>query len=647
MVHDDLRAAAEAEAHLMAGRLPEAEALCLTVLARTPEHPFALSLLGFVRMKQERWDEAETILRAASAFHPGNASLAATLAGFYLQRRRLGEAIEPLQRCVRLEPHVRHHRSTLVAVYEHRQFAAFSDEAKQAMLACLADDGLTHTLMSRAWWSLVRLDPGSAELLAWFASADYAAFASAATPERWAAFQGNELVCAGLRRFIVPDPLVERGVGFARRWFLEAWLASPSSPSPSASSASSPGPLQAWLPLVCTLARVCFLGEHVFATAGEDPAGLRARASRAEEVALLGCYEPLFRHPEARRLATLPVAPSPSPSASAELSFRELVRVQIHEPLKEAKIKATIPVASPIDDAISRAVQAQYEENPYPRWSTIGQVSLPAEVIAAGKGKSVLVAGCGTGREAVEAGFIFPAARVDAVDLSRTSLAYGIRQARELKAGNVFFMQGDLLHAAGLRRSYDLVIASGVLHHLREPRAGFEALLEVLRPGGALKVGLYSTRARVHVTEARDRAARAGFGPTAEGIRAFRAAVLAAPDGDPVKETLCAWDDFYTMSGCRDLVFHAEEHTFTLSEIGVLLDQLSLLVVRLDIKSPAHLAAYQQRFPDDPACTRLASWEVLEHERPNLFASMYSLWLCRADEAAMLDLGWIESTGRM
>ena len=141
--------------------------------------------------------------------------------------------------------------------------------------------------------------------------------------------------------------------------------------------------------------------------------------------------------------AASPSPPSPSsPSSpwSAEASFRELARIQIHEPLKEAKIKATIPVASPIDDAISRAVQSQYEENPYPRWSTIGQVSLPAEVIAAGKGKSVLVAGCGTGREAVEAGFIFPAARVDALDLSRTSLAYGIRQARELKAGNVFFM---------------------------------------------------------------------------------------------------------------------------------------------------------------------------------------------------------------
>jgi SAM-dependent methyltransferase len=644
MVHDDLRAAAEAEAHLVAGRLSEAEALCVAVLGRTPEHLFALSLLGFVRMKQERWDEAETILRAASAFHPANASLASTLAGFYLQRRRLGEAIDPLQRCVRLEPHVRHHRSTLVAVYEHRQFAAFSDEGKVAMLACLADEGLTHTLMSRAWWSLVRLDPESAELLAWFASADYATFASAATPQRWAAFQDNELLCAGLRRFIVPDPVVEHGVGFARRWFLESWLASPS---------PSPSPLQEWLPLVCTLARVCFLGEDVFATAGEDPTGLRARASAAGEIALLGCYEPLFRHPEARRLATLPVAASPSPSPwPAEASFRELARIQIHEPLKEAKIKATLPVASPIDDAVSRAVQAQYEENPYPRWSTIGKASLPAEVIATGKGKSVLVAGCGTGREAVEAAFIFPAARIDALDLSRTSLAYGIRQARELEAGNVFFMQGDLLQAPRLRKSYDLIIASGVLHHLREPRAGLEALLEVLRPGGALKVGLYSTRARAHVTEARARAAHGGqggigFGPTPDGIRAFRAAVLAAPDGDPVKKTLSAWDDFYSMSGCRDLVFHAEEHTFTLAEVDALLGELGLRVVRLDIKNPAHLAAYQQRFPDDPTCTRLASWEVLEDERPNLFASMYSLWLCRADEAAGLDLGWIESTGRM
>ena len=48
--------------------------------------------------------------------------------------------------------------------------------------------------------------------------------------------------------------------------------------------------------------------------------------------------------------------------------IERLLTLQLREPMEEQAIRATLPVLTPIEDPVSRAVQAQYEENPYPRW---------------------------------------------------------------------------------------------------------------------------------------------------------------------------------------------------------------------------------------------------------------------------------------
>jgi SAM-dependent methyltransferase len=263
------------------------------------------------------------------------------------------------------------------------------------------------------------------------------------------------------------------------------------------------------------------------------------------------------------------------------------------------------------------------------------------------RGKSILVAGCGTGREAVDAALIFPAARVDAIDLSRASLAYATRKAAELRVANVFFRQADILDVARLGTSFDLIVSSGVLHHMRDPVAGLRALLAVLAPGGALKIALYSTLARAAFTEAREWARRTGFVPTPQGIRDFRAAVLARPDGDLMKQRLTESYDFYSVSQCRDLVFHVEEHTFALPELAGIFRELGLSVLRVEARGPRDIDAYRARFPADAAATDLANWDIVEGENPTMFSRMYVLWLFRSHEGARIDVEWIRRTGRM
>jgi len=81
----------------------------------------------------------------------------------------------------------------------------------------------------------------------------------------------------------------------------------------------------------------------------------------------------------------------------------------------------------------------------------------------------------------------------------------------------------SLWQLSGLLRDgrFDLVSASGVLHHLRDPLAGWEAASSRLAQGGLMRVGLYSATARRSITRAREIIRRREVPPTPEGMRAF------------------------------------------------------------------------------------------------------------------------------
>jgi SAM-dependent methyltransferase len=610
---------AAAEALMAAGRAEQAQQLCERVLAAYPDQPKALMILSVVRIMQSDLAAAEALLLRGCAVHSQVLAFQAALAQLRLQTQRFGEALEPLENCVLLEPANRDHRVALMNVYQARLFTGFSERSKRAMLACLSDDALSHWLIQRQWLGLLKLDPACAPRLELLSVPDYASFAARMSAEHLAAWQDDEFLNAGLKRFLVADFELERGFGFARRWLFE-----------------HPAEAERSLSLLCTLARYFFLTEYLL-PASEDLASLRAAPASAAQAALLGCYEPLLGCQAAVDLA-----------AFSELAcYRELLEIQVTEPLQELAIREDIDALCPIADEVSLAVRDQYEQNPYPRWSSVGAVARSnPEVQAQARGRRILIAGCGTGREALEAALVFPAAELKAIDLSRASLSYAIRKARELGTPNVSFHQADLLELPKLPQRFDFIICSGVLHHLREPLDGLRALVESLAPGGVVRLAVYSTIGRRAISEARAWAKRERFAATRTGIQNFRAALMARDDSDPLKKRLASSYDFYSLSQCRDLVFHVQEHTFTCLEIRDLLLDCGLGLLRVDTKSPAHTQAYRQRFPDDREGLRLQHWHEFEMGHPTMFAGLYSFWLCRESERSNADLSWIDSTRR-
>jgi SAM-dependent methyltransferase len=241
----------------------------------------------------------------------------------------------------------------------------------------------------------------------------------------------------------------------------------------------------------------------------------------------------------------------------------------------------------------------------------------------------ILVAGCGTGVETLALANEIAGARVLAVDLSLASLAFARRKAQEFGVENVEFCQADILELGSFTERFDVVYSSGVLHHLREPLAGLRILARLARPGGFVKLGLYSARARAAVNAARALIRQQGLAPTPPAIRAFRQQVLAAPADSPLRRLLRS-RDFYSLSECRDLLFHVQEHQFSLPQIEELARGAGLALLGLSKQLPRNaVLAYRKLHPGGEIYSDLRGWDAVEAAYPEVFLGMFHVW-CRA-----------------
>jgi SAM-dependent methyltransferase len=387
--------------------------------------------------------------------------------------------------------------------------------------------------------------------------------------------------------------------------------------------------------LACALAQQCFLNEYLWpetpaeaATIARLEARVRAGGASALEVALLAAYRPL---------AAIPALTRP---AASDAAFGRLWQRQVVEPAEEARLHAAIPVLTAVTDATSRAVQAQYEENPYPRWQRVPASSASAFPLrqalatffpcldlarfAVPESPDILIAGCGTGLQAAITAARNPTARILAVDLSRRSLAYAMRRCGELKLANLRFGQADLLELGALAERFDMIECTGVLHHLRDPLAGWRVLVSLLKRGGVMKIALYSELGRRGVVAARELIA--GLGPDRDGIRAGRELVLDQPEASPVRPLVHS-PELYSASRVRDLLFHVQEHRFTTATLADAIRALGLEFLGFELADRTVLGAYRERFPDDPAAISLERWGRFEAEHPHTFTGMYQFWV--------------------
>jgi 2-polyprenyl-3-methyl-5-hydroxy-6-metoxy-1,4-benzoquinol methylase len=335
-------------------------------------------------------------------------------------------------------------------------------------------------------------------------------------------------------------------------------------------------------------------------------------------------YRPLARLSFAEDLAKRPLADIP-------LALHRLWQRTLLAPREEAVLLGAVPKLGRIQDAASRAAQAQNEENPYPRWLHLsGAQKSVLEQIRAHVPKftwpatfsaplSILVAGCGTGKHPLSLAVANPDAEVLALDLSAASLGYAQRMARDLGIDNVRFVQADLLELPALERKFHHIECVGVLHELGDQQAAWKALTAVLHAGGTLRVGVTSKVACLPLAHLRTRVLKEGVSRTLDSVRAFRERLLQETNSATVLAPIRTMDDFFSVSMVRHLLFPTSGHQYTLAELEQRATDcgLRLLGYRLPRQVRRHVAR--------PSGARsFAQWRTLE----TAYAGSFGLLLC-------------------
>ena len=152
-------------------------------------------------------------------------------------------------------------------------------------------------------------------------------------------------------------------------------------------------------------------------------------------IAALASYAALDGLPEADALL---LRTWPAPVAA-------LLDQQIETPRAVRRIAAAMASLTPIDDAVSQDVARQYEEMPYPRWDKFPPAPPKAPLAARLRARvsarrdpaapgalDMLIAGCGTGRQAAIAAYTHSDLHIAAIDISRSSLGYAKLQSERL-----------------------------------------------------------------------------------------------------------------------------------------------------------------------------------------------------------------------
>jgi len=209
-----------------------------------------------------------------------------------------------------------------------------------------------------------------------------------------------------------------------------------------------------------------------------------------------------------------------------------------------------------------------------------------------------------------------------AIDLSLSSLCYAKRKTPAELAARIEYAQADILKLGSIGRSFDVVDACGVLHHMADPLAGWRILLSLLRSGGFMHLAFYSDAGRADVATTRAFIADRKFGSTPEDIRRCRQELLATPLASVTRFT-----DFFTTSECRDLLFHVHESRVTIPLIRDFIRENGLTFVGFEFDLPLLLRHRAQFAAAGWSLADLDRWQEVETKYPDTFSGMYQFWV--------------------
>jgi Flp pilus assembly protein TadD/2-polyprenyl-3-methyl-5-hydroxy-6-metoxy-1,4-benzoquinol methylase len=601
------------------GRLDEAEASYTQAIALRPNFAEARNNLGITLQELGRLDEAEVSLRQAIALKPDFAEAHSNLGNTLKELGRLDEAFSVYIQAINLNPDFTDAYVNLAIVINNVRFNSSNVKLYPPLIRLLSTGNFARPAdLAPSILSLVKHDPMIKDLLL---EKNFATSLAGAT-SMIGSIDKLTLLHYLMRVCPLPDLQFEGFFVAMRSLLLKNIDNIEASPE--------------LIYFLSTLSLHCFTNEYVYLEKDEETelvenleiqithAIAKSEQPEAIKILCLASYRPLHQYDWCQQLEALD-------------HLEEVKSRLIKEPHAEKVIEADISVLGEMSDEVSLKVREQYEENPYPRWvklaistkaKSIAEVCtdinlhLHSESIKNVTAPAILIAGCGTGQHSIETASRFSGCYVTAVDLSLASLAYAQRKTTELGLDNLEYLQADILRLNHLEQEFDIIESMGVLHHMEKPMVGWRVLVDLLKPDGLMKIGLYSELARSQIVKARREIASLGIGTSATEIRNYRESLRVSESKD--KKRLKIFGDFFSLSEFRDLIFHVQEHRFTLLQIKSCLNELGLNFCGFADKDTDY--RFREFHGEGSDICDLVLWHEFEESHPDTFKGMYQFW---------------------
>jgi SAM-dependent methyltransferase len=231
--------------------------------------------------------------------------------------------------------------------------------------------------------------------------------------------------------------------------------------------------------------------------------------------------------------------------------------------------------------------------------------------------QEILVAGCGTSQAARYA-LREPDARVTAIDVSETSLRHTLDLQRKYNLNNLELHRLPIEDVRKLARSFDLVVCTGVLHHMPDPDHGLHALRDVLRPRGAMRLMVYARYGRAGVYMMQEYCRLLGIRASEDDLRGLGTVLAALSADHPISGVLRRAKDFRRPEAMADALLHPQDRAYSVPELYAWLDRCGMSFGRWIEQAP--YLAQCGVVARSPHAARLASLPSrLQHAAVELF----------------------------
>jgi len=227
----------------------------------------------------------------------------------------------------------------------------------------------------------------------------------------------------------------------------------------------------------------------------------------------------------------------------------------------------------PVQDIEKELIEKNivYYDDPTYNWHKI----FPEKAFSKNK-ISVLVAGCGTEQAAIIAK-LSPQHDVIGVDLSSNSLKNQKRLIDKHKINNLKLICSDFRELK-FEQKFDLIISTGVIHHLEDPGSALKYFYENIKDDGAISLMVYGNKSTFATNELRKLFFQLNLRQNKEGIEYVRKIFNKINPAHPgVIHTKNSSELKYD-SGIVDHILHQSEHFYSIREFNTLLNNNKLII---------------------------------------------------------------------